>query len=182
MNKTHKVLDNMNKYTSSDMFGENFLQNLIRFEYLINERFTTTSLEFSAFLNLMPDFIVDTSKNSEFILNLYADCEVVNGEKITKIVPYDDESEISVTFKFSRYGKLLTIILQNENNCLILDSSQDIVVFKNKNKYVKLVNLFKDYFSLNIKRADEENWRNVTSIEKERLDNKIMYSKMLLGI
>ncbi len=181
MNNTHALLNNLTKYSSSEMFAEDFLQNLKRFEFLIDERFTSLSLDFDNFLKLMPDYVVDLSKSPECLLNLYAD-SVIDGKKRVTVIKPLEEDGISVTFEFNSIGRLMTIVFRSEDKCLTLDSNQDIVVFEKRNFTIKLVNLFKDYFALNIKRNSEKYFNNVVSIEKEKLDNRIMYSKFLLGI
>jgi len=179
MNRTYQFLTIL-KNGAGELLVEDFVGNLKKFEYLINQRFIVSSCELDMFLKELPEYMLDIVENKDNIIRLFANAEETKTGKIYAIEPLDKE-DISVVIKFNFTGKIEKIMFFNDKLKLTLSNGQDIVVLERKGSCIKLVHLFKNHYSLNKGTKIDGQFTDVVPIEKSKLERDIRCGEMLLG-
>lgn len=180
MNNCYTMLNNLKRTASEEMFATDFVMNLKRFKYLVDERYVVTSVILDDFLKSVPEHIVDLTDDENSLIKLFSIAEEKNNTKILLIEPLDQE-EIGAKFKFDIDGRLVSIELFNDRICLNLNATTEIVRFEMEGKTLQMVQVLKNYISLNKRLKNSNEFTTVVTVEKQNIDNKMKFQAMLLG-
>ena len=179
MNNTDEFLQKLNNNTK-ELLEVDFYKNLRAFEHIIKERSIALIFEVNQFLKSLPNYVLDIVDAEDSVVSMFANSHEQNGARVYTIDALDEE-EMSVYIYFNNTGKVTEVLFFNDRVQLTLSSKQDLVVYERNGLCLKLVKLFKDYYSLNVGKSRESIFNTVATYEKEKVDRDVICAKMLLG-
>ena len=179
MDNTYELLQTLNN-NAKEMLAADFYKNLKVFEHVIKERSIALTCELKQFTKSLPDHVLDIIDSQDSVVTMFANSQEYENNKVFTIDALDEE-DMSVHIFFNNTGKIIKIIFFNDRIQLTVSSCQNIVVYERKGVCLKLVDLFKDYYSLNKGESRNGVFDAIATFQKEKVERDIKNLKMLFG-
>ena len=180
MNNCYLFLENLKQGASEEMFATDFLLNLKRFKYMIDEISLGVSSMLIDFYKSVPDHILDLSKQKNCLNDLFVNADEDVNTKIFLIEPLEQE-EMGVKIEFDMTGKIVSIKFFNDRMQLILNAKSELVRLDLNGRSYQMLQLFKNYFTLNKRVKGSVEFKHIATYEQEDIDNKMKFQTYLLG-
>jgi len=183
MKKLISFLWNIKSHAEDEIFEQDFITNLKRFHYMLNEEnFALSAIAFDEFANSIPDYLLGVSKQKNVFEKLQEDAEQLESGKLSRFTPLVKDEVVSAEFVLTENKKIKAMRFFNlDGEELVISSKSEAVVYTRKNKKFKLVNMFKDHVTFEFSNNSGEDFKVIRSMQKEEIDSKIEANNMLWG-